>query len=349
MHLDGNALVYCEGVFGTSTGKTAHGLVRRTSRYHVVGVIDSRFPGRDAGEILDGKPSGIPIYASVDEALGADPKPTHFVMGIATDGGRLPYEARAHVLTAIREGLHVDSGLHDFLSDDPELVEEALAHQVTIRDIRKTPPRHQLHGFTGKIGEVESFRIALLGTDSAVGKRTTAWKLVEGLNAVGRRTTMIGTGQTAWLQGVRHGIILDSLVNDFVAGELEHAVWSSWREERPDYMVIEGQGSLLNPAYPGGLEIIAATRPHAIVLQHAPARKDYDGFPGFPIHSLARQREALELLSERPVVAIALNHEGISPRDIPAVCESITREIGLPCTDVLVEGPGRLVEAVLAR
>lgn len=51
---EGNAIVYCEGAFATTNGKTAHGLVRRTKRYRVLSVIDSRHRGKDAGEVLDG-------------------------------------------------------------------------------------------------------------------------------------------------------------------------------------------------------------------------------------------------------------------------------------------------------
>jgi uncharacterized NAD-dependent epimerase/dehydratase family protein len=94
--------------------------------------------------------------------------------------------------------------------------------------------------------------VALLGTDSAVGKRTTAWILKDALEAAGFSAELVGTGQTAWLQGVRYGIILDSLINDFVAGEIEHAVWTAYTERRPDVIIIEGQGSLMNPAYPAG-------------------------------------------------------------------------------------------------
>ena len=140
---------------------------------------------------------------------------------------------------------------------------------------------------------------------------------------------MIGTGQTAWLQGAPYSIILDSLINDFVAGEIEHAVWNAWKEERPDIIVIEGQGSLLNFAYPGGFEILAAGRPDVVVLQHAPARKEYDGFSGYPLHPLEKQIQAIETISGKPVVAITVNHEGIAQSEITAVCESITRETEL--------------------
>jgi len=158
---------------------------------------------------------------------------------------------------------------------------------------------------------------------------------------------MVGTGQTAWLQGARYALPLDSLVNDFVTGEIEHAVWQAWNERRPEFIVIEGQGSLMNPAYPGGLEILAAGRPDGVVLQHAPARQHYDGFPGYPIHPLWTQIEAVELLSDRPVVGVAINHEGLEALDVPVICATIGRETGVPVCDVLTEGAGSLVDAIL--
>jgi uncharacterized NAD-dependent epimerase/dehydratase family protein len=106
----------------------------------------------------------------------------------------------------------------------------------------------------------------------------------------------------------------------------------------------------MNPAYPGGFEILAAARPDVVVLQHAPARKDYDGFPGYPIHPLQKQVEVVELLSGRPVVAITINHEGLPLEEVLSVCGKITEEIGLPAIDVLLEGEvGRLVSAVVSR
>lgn len=347
---EGNAIVYCEGAFHTTNGKTAHGLVRMTHRYNVISVIDSTCAGKDAGQLLDGSPSGIPIVATLDEALtfGRDRKfpLTHFVIGLAPDGGRMAPYVRAAILRAIRARLHVDSGLHDFLVDDAVLTCLAATFRVRLRDIRKPPPRNQLHAFTGKIQEVTSARIAVLGTDSAVGKRTTAWKLVDALNTGGCAAEFIGTGQTAWMQGAEYGIILDSLINDFVAGEVEHAVWTAWSETHPAVIVVEGQGSLMNPAYPGGFEILAAARPHFIVLQHAPARAEYDGFPGYPLHPLERQIDIIERLSNKPVVAVTLNHEGLTEDEIPDVCAEIERTVGRPVFDVVRDGAVELALAV---
>jgi uncharacterized NAD-dependent epimerase/dehydratase family protein len=347
---EGNAIVYCEGAFGSTNGKTAHGLVRRSRRYRLLSIVDSQHAGSDAGQVLDGRRVGIPIHDSISEAYrwtverGLDP--THLVVGLAPDGGRLKLSERADIQWAIELGLNVDSGLHDSLGQDPGLARIARERGVTIRDVRRPPPVEELHFFCGKISEVSSFKVAVLGTDSAVGKRTTAWMLVDALSDAGCGAELVGTGQTAWLQGSRYGIILDSLVNDFVAGEIEHAVWSAWAESSPEVIVIEGQGSLMNPAYPGGYEILAAGRPDAVVLQHAPARIEYDGFPGHPLHPLERQIQAIELISDRPVVAITLNHEGISASHIDAVCRSIADETGLPVFDTLVHGAAGLAKVV---
>jgi uncharacterized NAD-dependent epimerase/dehydratase family protein len=348
--MDGNAIVYCEGAFASPNGKTAHGLVRRTKRYRVLSVVDSTSAGRDAGEILDGEAVGMPVLGDLKAALrdaserglGA----SHLVVGLAPDGGRLGARARADVAAAIAAGLNVDCGLHDYLSEDAELASLAVQHGVALRDVRKPPPRDRLHFFSGKIEEVDCLKVALLGTDSAVGKRTTAWRLVEALVEAGHPAEMIGTGQTAWMQGARFGIVLDSLVNDFISGEIEHAVWTAWREARPEVIVIEGQGSLMNPAYPGGFEILAAGRPDAVILQHAPMRRDYDGFPGYPIHPIETQIRAVELLSGKPVIAVTVNHEGIDEAAVPEVCARLSEQLGLPVTDVLTAGAEPLVAAL---
>ena len=343
---EGAAIVFCEGAFGTPNGKTAHGLVRRTKRYTVLSVIDSTKPNQDSGEFLDGKANAIPIYAHLQEALAqassAGQNPSYFVIGLAPDGGRLNREHRKSVKEAIQAGLHIDSGLHDFLSEDPEFQKLAEEKGIRIRDVRMTPPRNELHFFSGKIEKVTSLKVAVLGTDSAVGKRTTAWLLVEALHRGGLTAELIGTGQTAWMQGARYTLMLDSLINDFVSGEIEHAVWSAWNEIHPDVIVIEGQGSLMNPAYPGGFEILAAGRPDVVILQHAPGRKEYDGFPGYPIHPIETQIQAIELISGKPVCAVTINRENLSAGDIPAVCAEISSRTSLPAVDVLKDGAGEI-------
>jgi uncharacterized NAD-dependent epimerase/dehydratase family protein len=347
--LDGNAIVYCQGAFNTPNGKTAHGLVRFTERYHVLAVIDNNYAGLDAGTVLDSKVANIPVFADLASAhttlLKQGVQPEHFVIGLAPDGGRLPKEARQEVLNAIQLKLNVVSGLHDFLSEDEEIAKAAQANGLTITDIRKPPHRRTLHFFSGNIEKVDCLKIAILGTDSAVGKRTTAWLLVHALRRQGITTEMVGTGQTAWMQGARYSLVMDSLVNDFVAGEIEHAVVSAWKDGA-EAIIIEGQGSLMNPAYPGGFEILAAGRPDIVIMQHAPARKEYDGFPGYPLHPLQQQIEAVEMLSGKKVVAVTINHEGLLNSEVQAACEEVSQQTGLPAFDVLLQGADELAEVV---
>ncbi|WP_420460365.1 DUF1611 domain-containing protein [Neolewinella sp.] len=345
--LDGPAVVYCEGAFNTPNGKTAHGLARFTYRYTVLAIIDSRYAGQDSGEVLDGKPNGIPVVENLEEALQFDP--AYFVIGLAPDGGRLPAAGRRAVAEAIAAGLNVDSGLHDFVHKDAGLMAAARAHGVQVRDIRMTPDRDQLHFFTGEIEQVDCLKLAVLGTDSAIGKRTTAWLIVQGLQRAGRGAQMIATGQTGWMQGAKYSMIMDSCINDFVSGEIEHAVVSAYRNEQPDVIVIEGQGSLMNPAYPGGFEILAAGRPDFVILQHAPTRKEYDGFPGYRLHSLPEQINAIKVVSGREVLAVTLNHEGLRKEGIPAACRAVTEQTGLPCYDVLADGAGELVDLIMSK
>jgi len=347
--MDGTAVVLCEGSFGDTGGKTAHGLVRYTERYAVRAVIDSRLAGRDAGEVLDGRPAGIPIAGDLAGALSASGGRADFlVVGVATHGGVLPSECRPALREALRLGMNVDSGLHELLGDDEELAALARVSGARIRDVRRTPPREAMHAFSGEVRRVSAVRLATLGTDSGVGKRTTALRLVQGLNAGGARAVLIGTGQTAWMQGVRFGLLLDSLVNDFVSGEIEHQVCRADREDRPDAMIIEGQGCLTHPAYPGGFEILSGAQVQGVVLQHAPARTHYDGWPDFPLAGLERERRLIELLGA-PVVAIALNHEGLEREAVRTIAAEYEARHGVPCCDPLVDGVGPILAALRRR
>ena len=345
--IDGKALVYADGAFNTPNGKTAHGLVRFTERYEVVGVLDHKYKGQDAGLVLDGRKYNIPIFKDLKEALlklSDSDKPKSLVIGLAPDGGRLPAEAKDTIKTALELGLNVDSGLHDFLYKDLELMAIARKNNCRVRDIRRTPDRDQLHFFTGKIEDVDCLKIALLGTDSAIGKRTTAWIIVHAFRKAGLKAEMAGTGQTAWMQGAKYSMIMDSCINDFVSGEIEHAVHEAWKNESPDLIVIEGQGSLMNPAYPGGFEILAAGRPDYVIIQHAPKRIEYDGFPGYVLHPIKEQINAIETISGKKVIAVTVNHEDMTKEEIAPACLKITEETGLPAFDVLEYGAEELVE-----
>lgn len=123
-------------------------------------MVDSTLAGRDAGEFLDQRANGIPILASVFDAVAAandTPHPaTHMVVGLATDGGVLTPAARAAVLEDVRLGLNVDSGLHQHLNDDAEIVARAREAGVRLRDVRRSLPFEKLHLWSGKIKEVRA-------------------------------------------------------------------------------------------------------------------------------------------------------------------------------------------------
>lgn len=340
-----NAVILAEGVFSTTYGKTANGLIRFSKRYNVTSVIDSRYSGKDSGMILTGKSNGIPIVSSLREALkiGADT----IVVGAATDGGFLPVEYRPFISEAIRSGMRVVSGLHEFVSDDPEFSALAEKSGSEIIDVRKMF-RDRKDPFTGKISEVKAYKIAVLGTDSAIGKRTTAIILNNQINSMGRKSVMIGTGQTSWMQGFPYTVVVDSMINDFIPGGLESTTLEAWRKEHPEFMFLEGQGSVLHPAYPGSFEIIGACRPDAIILQHAPARKFFDGFEDFPIPDLSKYIQILELLSDRKVIAISINRENMTDIQVDNEIEKLEKKFGIPVFDPL-RSTSSAVSRILAK
>ena len=244
------AIIYCEANFGEIDGKTANGLVRSSERYKILSVIDSTKAGLDAGMVLDNKPNGIPIFRNLAESLAhAKALPDYFIFGMAPSSGMLSLYERGLMLEAISHGLNIINGLHEFLNDDPVFRAASTASNVEILDVRKPPEKKDLHTFTGNIHQVTCPRIAVLGTDCAIGKRTTATILTQALNKGGIKAVMIGTGQTGLIQGARYGVALDAVPSQFCAGELETTIINAFEVERPEVMIIEGQGALSHPAF----------------------------------------------------------------------------------------------------
>jgi uncharacterized NAD-dependent epimerase/dehydratase family protein len=343
---EGKAIVYCEREYLTANGKTAHGLVRHTTRYDVVGVVDSTSPPGDAGEILDGTRRNIPIFSKLEDAFKKT-KPKIFIIGAVSEGGVLPKGYDQAIEWALSKGLNVVSGLHYFISDDKNFVSLASRHGCKIVDVRKMF-RDQQRFYTGDISKVGSTRIALLGTDSAIGKRTTSVLLVQELRRRGRKADMIFTGQTGWMQGWPHGIVMDAMINDFVSGGIEGAIIDSWNEDKPEFIIIEGQGSLVHPFFPGGFEIMAAGQVHGFVLQDAPGRLFLDGFPGYPMPDPRRVIKIAELLSERPLVGIGINHEHLSSSEARRAKKKLENRFKVPVEDPVFDGVARIADAIQA-
>ncbi|MGI9331540.1 MAG: DUF1611 domain-containing protein [Gammaproteobacteria bacterium] len=342
------AVVAANRRFMTPNGKTAHGLVRGSERFEVRAVIDPDCAGRDAGEVLDGQHRAIPIVASMDEAMAlhAEP-PAYFIVGVATHGGRFTPEIRALLIDAAGRGLHIANGLHDAASEDPEIAEAARRTGAGIVDLRKAPPKSELHFWEGDIYEVRAPRIAVLGTDCALGKRTTARMLMQALCAAGLDAQMIYTGQTGWMQGARYGFVFDATPNDYVSGELEHAIVTCDREAAPDVMVLEGQSSLRNPSGPCGSEFLLSAAAKGVVLQHAAGREHFEGYEamGLRLPSLADEIALIQAYGAQ-TLAVTLNSaamQGEALEDYRRACEA---ELGIPVVSVLEQGLERLVPVV---
>jgi uncharacterized NAD-dependent epimerase/dehydratase family protein len=235
------AIVLTNGMLRKDDAKTAHGLIRGSERFEVVAVIDGAdTAGRDAGVILDGKPRDIPIFANLDDALAGTWGVRYLVIGVATVGGRLPADMLEIVRLAIRAGLSIVNGLHEFLCDKQDIASLAHLYQAELIDVRKPKTRDELHFWTGDIKKVDVPVVAVMGMDCAMGKRTTARLLREACESKGMRAEMIYTGQTGWMQGGKYGFILDATLNDFVTGELEHAILQCWREANPEIIFLKG-------------------------------------------------------------------------------------------------------------
>jgi len=338
------ALVYADRLYGCADGKTAHGLVRFSKKYDIVCVVDSTSPESDAGEVLDGIKRGIPIINDLDEAFSST-KPDTFIVGAVSEGGVLPKGYETAVEWALLKGLDVVSGLHQFISDDPVFSKLAKKNSCTITDVRKIFYDYRRF-YTGKIKNVKSFRVAVLGTDSAIGKRTFAVLLVEGLKKRGYKADMIYTGQTGWLQGWQHGIIIDAMINDFISGGIEGAIIDSWRDERPDFMIIEGQGSLVHPFFPGGFEILAAGKVDGFLLMDAPKRPHLDGFPGYPMPDPKRVVKIAELVTEKSLLGVGINHENMNNAEIQSTKEKFNKELHVPVADPIFDGVEDIVDAL---
>lgn len=337
--------------FQTVNAKTTHGLVRGPSRYDLAGVIDASCAGQDAGTLLDGRHRGIPIFSSVDELLdGAERRPDYCVVGVATPGGKLPGSLRQSLRAAAEAGLSIVNGLHVYLSDDPELSRIVAARGGRILDLRKPKGASELRFWTGEILDVQTPRVAVLGTDCAIGKRTTCMELRGALRERDVRAEMIYTGQTGWLQGLRYGFIFDSTINDFVSGELERAVLACDRETNPDVILLEGQSSLRNPSGPCGSEFIVSAGAQGVILQHMPGRPYFEGMDRlrYRVRPLDEEVELIRLLGA-DVWAVALNAQGLEPSEAADVRAGLADQLGLPVVLPLEEGMSELAEIVRER
>jgi uncharacterized NAD-dependent epimerase/dehydratase family protein len=337
-------VILAEGAFGPHEAKTGVGVIRY-GQDEVVAVLDSTKAGRNVSEILPGH--DIPFVATLDETLAMPTRPDSLLIGIAPTGGRLPEAWRSVILAAIAAGLDIHSGLHMFLGDDPELASAAAAAGVRIIDYRRSPDRMETtvgrrHGPGKRV-------ILTVGTDCALGKMSVALELVGAARRQGDSAVMVPTGQTGMMiEG--WGVAVDRVISDFLNGTVEWLVEQG--EERGDWVVVEGQGSIDHPAYSSvTLGLIHGATPHAMVLVHQAGRTEHDfdhlpeaSFPIAPLPPFIELHEKIAgLVAPSRVVAVALN-TSLHPSDDDArrLIEATAAETGLPTDDPVRFGADRL-------
>lgn len=338
------ALLLTNGLLMTGDAKTAHGLIRGTERYQIVGVIDdANTAGKDAGRLLDGKNRNIPIFESLELAVENLTEINYLIIGVATVGGVLPVDMLEIIKKAIQYKISIVNGLHEYLVEKPDFVALAAENSVSLTDIRKPKSRKDLHFWTGEILHLNTPIIAVLGMDCAMGKRTTARLIRLACEADNLNAQMIYTGQTGWLQGGKYGFIFDSTLNDFVSGELENAILTCQKETNPDFILLEGQSSLRNPSGPCGVEFLISGNAKSVVLVHAPKRKYFDNDAHWgEIPSVQSEIELIEKLGSK-VIAVALNTEECSEEEYKTFQKDLETELQIPVLLPIQEGVERII------
>jgi uncharacterized NAD-dependent epimerase/dehydratase family protein len=319
-------------------GKTARGVIRYRPQ-DVVAVLDSE-SGASEHE-------GFPLVRTVDDAMRFEP--TIALVGVATQGGRFPPAWRELLEQCIRAGLDVENGLHEFLTADPGMTDLAAEHGVELRDLRQPPPG--LNVPTGENLTHAATTVLMVGSDCAIGKMTVALELDREARARGIRSEFVPTGQTG-IAIAGWGISVDAVVADFVAGATEQLVLEGVRRGG-ELLLVEGQGSLLHPAYSGvTMGLVHGSAPHAYVLCHKAGERFVDGDERFvipPLPELVDLHERMSLLA-RPakVVAVALNTRDLPEDEARRAVAEAEDATALPASDPVRFGAARLVDALEA-
>jgi uncharacterized NAD-dependent epimerase/dehydratase family protein len=244
--------------------------------------------------------------------------------------------------------MNVVNGLHEFLNDDPVFAAASAVRNVKILDVRKPRDKKELRLFSGRIQEVACPRIAVLGTDCAIGKRTTATVLTRALNDRGIKAVMISTGQTGLIQGARHGVALDAIPSQFCCGELEAAILEAYEAENPDIIIIEGQGALSHPAFCTSAFILRGSAPTAVILQHAPQRAHRCDFEHMAMPRPESEITLIQAFTDTKVIGLTINHENMTDAEVGGAIAQYEGELGIPVTDALSRPSERLADMVFS-
>lgn len=340
-------IVLSEGCFGQHESKTALGVIRY-GQWPIVAVIDSRAAGKQVKDII-AVDCSAPIVASLEEALSCQPKPKALLIGTAPMGGGLPDNYRNIVKEAIQAGLHIISGLHIFLNRQPDLKSLADTQGVTLWDVRDVTEENII---TRNLPRPEGTKvITMVGSDCSVGKMTVALEIAQGLRNEKHSAQFVATGQTG-IMITGSGIPLDRVIGDFMAGMMEKAIDESIQAHHPEWILVEGQGSLLHPAYSGvTLSLLHGSAPDGLILCHNPRIQGIRNFEHVMIPHLSDLIRIYESVAGwiKPAMVhgIALNTSAFSAEEAQSIIDYYETETGLPVTDPVRDGADKLVAALI--
>jgi uncharacterized NAD-dependent epimerase/dehydratase family protein len=344
MYLEDTArlALYVQNALGTGRTKTAEGILRY-GKNPVVAVVDKSSAGRDLKSVV-GIEHEAPIVDSVESARAL--KAEALVIGTANFGGTLEDFARKDIMTALRLGMDVVNGLHDFLADDPAIAELAQIKGLRLFDVRRPPDNLPIA--SGKALGTKAKRILTVGTDATIGKMTTSFELLREAQKRGLASRVIATGQTG-IMICGDGICIDRVIGDFMAGAVEQMILAA--DEGHDYLFIEGQGAIGHPGFSGvTLALLHGACPQAMVLCHQVSRKIMRNLP-YPMPSLLDSISSYEhmasLLSPARVVAIALDTRGLDEAAAMKAIKEASDLTGLPANDPVRFGTANMLDAIL--
>ncbi|PGF15267.1 hypothetical protein CP556_03400 [Natrinema sp. CBA1119] len=321
--------------------KTALGVLRYAD-HDIVAVLDRENGGRRVSDFV-ADVQDAPIVAGMADIESA--AVDALLIGIAPIGGGFDESWREDVRTALEDGCDVISGLHTFLADDEEFARLAAENDCEIRDVRKPPA--DLTVSQSVASEVDAEVILTVGTDCSVGKMTATMELARDARAAGHDAAVIPTGQTGiMIEG--WGNPIDRVVSDFTAGAVEEMILEKGNDH--DYLFVEGQGSIVHPAYsPVTLGILHGSMADSLVLCHEAGREEIHGYESFSLPSIPTYVDLYESVAqpvaESTVVAGALNTSALEGDD--AAREAVAAyadALGAPASDVIRFGTDDLLE-----
>jgi len=281
--------------------------------------------------------TGIPEM-SIPEAVDAGAK--SFVLGLANSGGVIAESWMSSIHEAIRSGLDVISGMHQALSNMPDIVSLADQHHVMLHDIR-----HPQQTFNTGTGEKRSGkRLLTVGTDCSAGKMYTALAIERAMR-VEFDVSFKATGQSGILIA-GEGVAIDCVVSDFISGAVEQLSPANTADH---WDIIEGQGSLFHPAFAGvSLGLLHGAQADALVLCHVEGRDSMRGLKHRPLPSLqdtidANLRAARVTNPAARFIGVSINTSALSEQQALACCQAYERQLALPVVDPLRHGVDRLI------